>query len=106
MTEYDTTTEEIKDRLLTNYDTAEVLVFDDGQSGSERAAHIGYYANSSNGVWPMVLRYLQSEGFVIMESSMRYLEESEACSFPERAGRELCYVEAKREREPAPEVYH
>lgn len=94
--------ETVRDRLLTGYDTAEVLVFDDG--ADEYDAHIGYWANSDYGVSPLVLRYLQAQGFIIMESSMRYLDDSDERSFPERGDRRLCYIEAKRERPEAPEV--
>ena len=105
MTDYNYTKdiETIRDELLSGFGTAEVLVFDDGTR--DRAAHIGYYADSDNGVWPMVLRYIQSQGFVIMESKMRYLDDSDERSFPERGDQRLCYIEAKRERPEAPEVY-
>jgi hypothetical protein len=100
--DYDDDIEAIRDRLLTSYDTAEVFVFDDG--AGEYDAHIGYFSNSDSGVWPSVLRYLQAQGFVIMESGMRYLDDSDERSFPERGDRRLCYIEAKRERPEAPEV--
>jgi hypothetical protein len=102
--DYTNDIETVRDKLLSSFDTAEVLVFEDG-TRDDSVAHIGYYAASDNGVWPSALRYIQSQGFVIMESMMRYLDDSDERSFPERGDRELCYVEAKRERPEAPEVY-
>ena len=101
--DYTNDIETVRDKLLSSFDTAEVLVFEDGTRHS--VAHIGYYAASDRGIWPRALRYIQAQGFVIMESKMRYLDDSDERSFPERGDRRLCYVEAKRERPEAPEVY-